>query len=280
MTYLNGKTIVLTGASSGLGRETALRLVRDYKCRVIGVGRDISRLEALSRELESLSDRFSYRVFDVSSRAQWQEFAAWLQESGKKIDVLYNNAGILPKIESFRSAAEDFEKNLKAVFDTDFMSVLFGMDALLPILEQSGRPMIVSTASAAAYMGFPGMAAYSAAKSAQKAFSDCVARELKGRVRIVSVCPGFIDTGLFRGQSGGCISGVALKFCMPAKKAVFRTLRRVNRGRRHITIGADGWMIRIGHGIFGDLATDAVSGLLYRSGFKLYAPAFDGRKKK
>jgi NAD(P)-dependent dehydrogenase (short-subunit alcohol dehydrogenase family) len=92
------------------------------------------------------------------------------------------------------------------------------MDAMLPVLEQSDKPMIVNTSSAAAYMGFPGMAAYSASKAAQKTFSDSVARELRGRVRIISVCPGFVDTELFRGQSGGSIAGIAHKILHARQK--------------------------------------------------------------
>jgi NADP-dependent 3-hydroxy acid dehydrogenase YdfG len=111
MRYLRGKTVVLTGASSGMGREIARRLIDSYDCRVIGIGRDVSRLEALSQELACFQGRFSYRVFDVSSREQWLDFAASLQKSGAGIDILYNNAGILPKIDSFRSSAENFDKN-------------------------------------------------------------------------------------------------------------------------------------------------------------------------
>jgi hypothetical protein len=67
---------------------------------------------------------------------------------------------------------------------------------------------------------------------------------------------------------------------MPAKRAVIKTLSPGKPGQTAYYCWADGWLIRVSHGIFGDFATDVMAGLLYRSGIALFAPAFSERKKK
>ena len=94
--WLTGKTVVVTGASSGIGREITKILIEKYSCKVIGIGRDEAKLKNLQNDLKGLSNLFSYKTFDVSELSRWEDFAKELVFTDVKVDVLINNAGVLP----------------------------------------------------------------------------------------------------------------------------------------------------------------------------------------
>ena len=92
------KNVIVTGASGGLGRELALCLVKKYRCRVLGVGRNEQRLRETAELLGDAADSFRFRTADVTKREDWRSLAAADEFDA---DVLINNAGILPRFSQF-----------------------------------------------------------------------------------------------------------------------------------------------------------------------------------
>ena len=101
--WFDYSTVIITGASSGLGKEIARRLVTEHNCRVIGIARSEDKLKKLSEELGSKSYLFSYRTFDVSHKEKWDELAQQLKNDNVQVDMLINNGGILPRFDNKRT---------------------------------------------------------------------------------------------------------------------------------------------------------------------------------
>ena len=98
--WFDYKTVILSGASSGIGKGIAERLIRDHGCIVIGIARNEERLLGFKKELGNKGDNFTYYTFDVSQEEKWYELADTLRKENIKPDMLINNAGILPKFDS------------------------------------------------------------------------------------------------------------------------------------------------------------------------------------
>ncbi len=199
LSWLNRKTCVVTGASGGIGAGIAATLIKKHGCDVIGIARNESRIKKFIEELgPSYAEQFSYRLFDVSKQENWEKFASELEESGTQIDVLVNNAGILPKFKRFdRYGIDEIEKTV----NVNFYSAVYSVKALLPIILKSECPSIINIDSSAGLMSLAGTSAYSASKAALKSFTEALREEFRGRLYVGLVCPGFTKTELFRNQT-------------------------------------------------------------------------------
>lgn len=196
--WLQGKTCVVTGASGGMGAGIAAALIKKHGCNVIGIARSEPKMKRFIEELgPSYAEQFTYRLFDVSKRQNWIDFAAELEESGVQIDVLINNAGILPKFKRFdRYDIEEIE----SVMNINFYSAVYSVKALLPFLLESECGAVVNIDSSAALMSLAGTSAYSASKAALKSFTEAIREEFRGSLYVGLVCPGFTKTDIFRNQ--------------------------------------------------------------------------------
>ena len=192
---LRKRTVVITGASGGFGSELTKQLINKYGCRVIGIGRSKEKMEALSESLNENGRKFKYFLFDVSDRQNWQKFASLLDSKGVIPDLLINNAGIMPPFEKF--ADEDAE-TVKRVIDVNLMSVIYGCEAMIPLLKKSAQGGIVNISSSSAFSPSVGIAVYSASKAAVRNFSMSLSEELYPEIFVATVCPGFAKTDLFR----------------------------------------------------------------------------------
>ena len=114
------------------------------------------------------------------------------------MDVLVNNAGILPKFKRFdRYSDEEIERAI----NINFYSCVYSVKTFLPMLLQSTDPGIVNIDSSAALMSLAGTSMYSASKAALKGFTEALREEFRGKCYVGLVCPGFTKTDIFRGQS-------------------------------------------------------------------------------
>lgn len=196
--WLNNKTVIVTGASSGMGKGITEKLIKEHGCTVLGVARSQQKMEALVAELGEYADKFSYQLFDVSDRANWDNYLAYLEENNIQPDVLINNAGILPKFDKFQHySIEEIEKAM----NINFYSAVYSMHALLPLLLKSSSPAIINIDSSAALMSLAGTSVYSASKAALKSLTESMREELRGKCYVGIVCPGFTKTDIFRNQS-------------------------------------------------------------------------------
>lgn len=271
--WLNNKTVIVTGASSGIGRGITVKLIRDYGCQVCGVARSEEKMKSLVVELGEYGDRLTYRLFDVSKRDNWKSYAEHLQEKGIKPDILINNAGILPEFKSFeRFSAEEFENTI----GVNFYGAVYSIKELLPIILESATPAIINIDSSAALMPLAGTCAYSASKAALKAFTEAVREELRGRCYVGVICPGFTKTDIFRSQNltekreEKIIHAVSTSL----DYAVNRIIKSIRKRRELIVIGADAQFMKIFGRLMPVKGGKAVSAILKKSGFKLFDGVF------
>ena len=196
--WLQGKTVVVTGASGGMGAGIAATLIKKHGCTVIGIARNEKKIMKFIDELgEENAKRFSYRLFDVSVRENWESFAKELKEENIAVDVLINNAGILPKFKRFdRYSYEEIERAM----NINFYSCIYSVKTMLPILQKSSSPAIINIDPSAALMTLAGTSMYSASKAALKSFTEALRLEFAGKIYVGMVCPGFTKTDIFSGQ--------------------------------------------------------------------------------
>lgn len=196
--WLQGKTVVVTGASGGMGAGIAATLIKKHGCTVIGIARNERKILNFINELgEENAKRFSYRLFDVSVRENWESFAKELEEENIAVDVLINNAGILPKFKRFdRYSYEEIERAM----NINFYSCIYSVKTMLPILQKSSTPAIINIDSSAALMTLAGTSVYSASKAALKSYTEALRLEFAGKIYVGMVCPGFTKTDIFSGQ--------------------------------------------------------------------------------
>ena len=196
--WLHGKTAIVTGASGGMGAGIAATLIKKHGCTVIGVARSEPKMLKFIEELgEEYKDQFSYKLFDVSVKENWENFAAELKENGIHPDILVNNAGILPKFKRFdRYSYEEINRAM----DINFYSCIYSTKTLLPMLLESETPAVINIDSSAALMTLAGTSMYSASKAALKGFTEALRVEFAGKMYVSLVCPGFTKTDIFRNQ--------------------------------------------------------------------------------
>lgn len=196
--WLDGKTVVVTGASGGMGAGIAATLIKKHGCTVIGVARSEPKMLKFIDELgPTYASQFSYKLFDVSVKENWENFAQELQNNGTKIDILINNAGILPKFKRFdRYSYDEIEKAM----NINFYSCIYSTKTLLPMLLESQTPGVINIDSSAALMTLAGTSMYSASKAALKGFTEALRVEFQGKMYVSLVCPGFTKTDIFRNQ--------------------------------------------------------------------------------
>lgn len=195
--WMDNKTVIITGASGGMGKGVAEKLIKEHGCTVIGIARSEEKMKKVVEELGPFADKFSYQLFDVAVEQNWLDFVAYLNENNIKPDVLINNAGILPKFDRFQNYTVEY---IKKAMDINFYSAVYSIHALLPILLESDSPAIINIDSSAALMTLAGTSVYSASKAALKSLSEALREELRGKCYVGIVCPGFTKTDIFRDQ--------------------------------------------------------------------------------
>ena len=201
---IDNKTVIITGASAGIGKGVTETLIKKHNCKVIGIARSQEKTEKFVEELGEYAKNFSYRLFDVSVKENWFEFAEYLKENDIHPDVLINNAGILPKFNKTQNySIEDIER----VMNINFYSAVYSIKALLPMILESSTPAIINVASSAALMALAGTSTYSASKAALKSFTESLREDLRGKCYVSVICPGFTKTDIFRNQDSNTAKG-------------------------------------------------------------------------
>jgi 3-oxoacyl-[acyl-carrier protein] reductase len=190
-TSIAGRSVVVTGASRGIGRGIA-GVFAAAGARVLVVGRDKDALAATVEELTTAGGEASATVCDIRDREQCDEMARIAVARHGGIDVLCANAGIFPsaKLEDMTPA------DLGDVMATNLNGTVFAVQACLPALTESGRGRIVVTSSITGPItGYPGWSHYGASKAGQLGFVRTAAMELAPRgVTINAVLPGNVVT--------------------------------------------------------------------------------------
>ena len=188
---IEGKVMVITGASSGIGEVTARRLARDGASVVVGARRE-ERLTALAAELNAAGGRVEARATDVADRASVQALVDHARTSFGPVDVLINNAATAPHSLLETAAVDDWER----MIDVNIKGVLYGIAAVLPEMRQRKSGQIVTIGSVNSHLVFPRAAVYSGTKFAIWAISEGLRQEVGSDVQVTVISPGAVTTEL------------------------------------------------------------------------------------
>lgn len=271
--WFDYKTVILSGASSGIGKDLAIRLIKEHGCKVIGVARTESKLAALKEELGIHGDKFTYYTFDVSEKAKWFELAETLEKENIQPDILINNAGILPKFDRFANYTLD---EVDKAMEINFFSSVYSMKALMDIILRSESAAIINVASSAALCPLAGTSVYSASKAALKSFSDAVREEHRGQLYLGVVCPGFTKTDIFRNQSEAS-SGSQKAMDMVSTdcdKMVDLIINGMWNKKEDMVFGMDAHMMEIGNKALGVTCSKVASKVMEISGLEIFSEVF------
>jgi NADP-dependent 3-hydroxy acid dehydrogenase YdfG len=189
MIGIEGKVIAVTGASSGIGEATA-RLLVQRGARVLVGARRTERLAALVEELRGVGT-LEACALDVTQRDSMQHFIERARSKFGRLDVLVNNAGVMPLSPFAAGRIEEWEQTL----DVNVRGVLHGIHAALPLMLAQGGGQFVNVSSTAGHTVFPSCGVYCASKFAVNAISEALRQE-HDNIRVTLVSPGVTDSEL------------------------------------------------------------------------------------
>ncbi|WP_028977585.1 SDR family oxidoreductase [Sporolactobacillus terrae] len=194
MDNINGKIIVITGASSGIGEATARKLSAEGGTVVLGARRT-ERLEKLAADLRKAGGEVAFQQTDVSNKMDIQALVQTAVEKYGHVDVLFNNAGLMPLSPLRDLKVEEWER----MIDVNIKGVLYGIAAVLPMMREQKSGHIINTDSVAGYAVSPGgWAVYSGTKFAVRAIAEGLRLEESpySGIRVTNVSPGAVQTEL------------------------------------------------------------------------------------
>jgi len=247
-----GKTLVITGAASGIGRALAVEAAHRGAALALadvdttGLDGTLDLVRGAGAELA----RFTSHNLDVSKLEHWRAFLAEVSDVHAPVDCVFNNAGI-----TVSGTVEDtpYEK-LEQVMSVNFLGMVYGSRELLPVLKTRPEGLIANVSSLYGLYGAPGQSAYCASKFAIRGFTEALGQELAGSsIAVASVHPGHIGTDIVQNarrlgnvvnaqlsdaQQNAYAEGFKAGGLSPADAAEF-ILDQLERGQRRIIVGPD-----------------------------------------
>lgn len=189
------QVVVVTGASSGIGRETALSFAA-RGAKVVAAARGEPGLASLIEEITAAGGEAAYAVCDVADPVQVQAVADLAEQRFGRIDTWVNNAGVSIYARFRDTTPEEFQR----VMQVNYLGQIHGALAALPALDRAGGGALISISSLESIVALPLQAAYAASKHAVEGAMDCLRRELideGARISVTSIKPATINTPIF-----------------------------------------------------------------------------------
>lgn len=271
--WIDGRTVVITGATSGIGRGLTKKFIEDHGSRVIGIGRSEEKFRTLKAELKDKADMLTDVVMDVTDEDGWRALAKKLSEDGVRVDCLINCAGILPPFKRVTYMTPD---EIKRAMSVDFFACTYAINALYPTISTSATPAIINVSSAAALCTIVGTGAYSASKSALKAYTEALQYELKGEAYVALVMPGFARTEIFRLQNTDIDeSKLFVMMSMPADKMINKIYRGILKQKSRMIYGKDAHLMNAFYRLCPRLSMRVIKWVLRRARVKLFEDVFE-----
>lgn len=263
---INGRVVVLTGASSGIGRAAALEFSR-HGAKLVLAARDANTLVDVAEECKRLGAEVMIVPTDVTDSEAMHRLADTAAQVHGSVDIWINNAGI--------GAVGTFDQTpMRAheqVVQTDLLGYMRGAHAALPYFKRQQAGILINTLSLGSWVAQPYAVAYSAAKSGLRGFSEALHGEMSRwpDINVCDIYPSFIDSPALR--DAGNYSGRALKPLPPvyaAHKVAQAMISLAERPRRSTTIGRVATLVRIAHSLlpgYSRFAARATESLLGQS---------------
>lgn len=257
---LLGKVIVITGASSGVGRATALSLARKGASVILAARRE-NILDEVAEECKTLGGKALVIPTDVTDADAVKILAAAAEEWGGKIDVWLNNAGVL--------AAGNFEDTPVDVHDQvikiNLLGYMHGAHAVLPYFKQQGYGILINNISVGGWFPTPYAVGYSASKFGLRGFSEALQGELHNwpHIHICDIYPAFLDTpGI---QHASNYTGHVLRPAPPVydpQKVAQTITNLVLHPRKSTIVGSMAAFLKLAHNLFPSLSRKITAGTM------------------
>lgn len=223
------KVILITGASSGIGEGIARELGRTGAKLLLGARR-LDRIEAIAAEICSGGGIAAARELDVTNRLSMAQFVETALNHWGRVDVLINNAGIMPLSPLAAGKHDEWERTI----DVNIKGVLWGIGAVLPVMEAQGSGQIINLGSIGALSVVPTAAVYCASKFAVRAISDGLRQE-SSKIRVTCVNPGVVESEL-----ASTITHPETMAVMDAYRSVALKPADIARAIRHVIEAPEG----------------------------------------
>jgi short-subunit dehydrogenase len=247
---LAGKVVIVTGASEGIGRETA-KAFAAAGLKVVAAARNVDRLEGLVREIAGAGGEALAVRADVSSAEDVDAMVRATVDRFGRVDVLVNNAGY-GVLGPLAGVSDD---QLRGVFDVNVFGLLRCTRAVVPEMRKRGCGTVVNVSSVLGELSLPYMGAYSATKHAVNAASESLRAELyRDGINVVTVMPGRIATEFNKHAVRNGYRQFGRHKGVPASRAARAIVAAVRRDARTVVVP---WWSRFFH-VIRDLAPDAV----------------------
>jgi short-subunit dehydrogenase len=263
---LRNAVVVITGASSGIGRAAALEFAHKGAAVVVAA-RSRAQLQEVAEQCERLGGRgFAFPV-DVREESQVADLARQAIETFGRIDVWVNNAAVT----LFGRAEEIPIEACRQVMETNFFGYLHGARAVIPHFREQGRGVLINVSSMVGKVGQPFTSMYVSSKFAINGLSECLRMELMDApdIKVCTVLAGSIDTPLF--QHGANYTGRAIKPMDPvysAAKAADTIVRLAMHPRREAYVGSAAAMLHLTRTVAPSWTEKMVAGQVNRDHFQ------------
>lgn len=217
MDRLKGKVAIITGATSGMGRDSAYLFAKEG-AKVMIVGRDEKRAKEVVENIKKQGGEASYVIADMADRQSLDKIVDKTIEKYGTVDILFNNAGMLSINSSLDVSIEEWDKAMQV----NVTAALILAKKVAPIMKAKGKGSIINTGSIAGTSARWGPAAYCTSKHAINGLTKALARELGPEIRVNAILPGAIKTAMLD-SVGGEDAVAGMKEMSP--------LKRVGEGR-------------------------------------------------
>ncbi len=247
MHTLHGKVAVVTGAGSGIGRATALRLARAGCCLALA-DIDAQTNARAAAEVAALGSKFSTHTVDVADKAQMAALPEAVLAAHGAVHIVVNNAGVM----AFDPVAADALDDFEWLFATNFWGVVYGCTFFLPHLRGAGEGHIVNLSSMFGFYGLPAQGAYCASKFAVRGFTESLRAELTGSgIGVTAMHPGAIRTNIFRAARAQSAAHRALleqaqtqmgRFGTAPERVAAKIEQAIRHNRPRVRVGPDAYL--------------------------------------
>lgn len=243
LTDFKGRTAVITGASSGIGRVLALRLAGEG-AQIALVARRVDRLESLAAEISAKGGTALVIPCDVADRDQVFASSERVLDRFGNVDLLVNNAGYGHHRPFLAWDLDDMERMMRV----NYLGALYWTKALLPQMVERREGWIVFVASVAGKLGVPEETAYAASKFAMVGLAEALSLEVEDSgVHILTVCPGTIRTEFFDEEALQRMPPVSRRMMVDPEQLVDAIMGALAKGRYEVTFPrfiAAGYVVR------------------------------------
>lgn len=190
---LAGQTVLVTGGNKGIGKAICFALAKEGANIVIAARKDSESRETLDK-LKSMGAKAIAVHVDVRKEEDVRRLISTVIDKCGRLDILVNNAGVACKRRIEDTTLEEYD----TIMDTNLKGVFLCTKYAIPYIKRSSNGKIINISSAGGLHGLPELSVYCSSKFAVNGMTEAIASELAGQIKVYSICPGAVDTDMYR----------------------------------------------------------------------------------